>query len=225
MKFWSSEHIFNHCWDRVTQAVWRKYPNDLNPNVKTMDVLDRRVDEEGRLHTLRLVGSEGFLPSWVCNMIGVNNLCYAYEHSVVDPVKKTMVMGSRNMTLSGFVNVEETLTYSQHEDNDRTRLTQDAIIKVFGISFKDYFEGLIKSTMASNASKGRQAMEMVIGKINKEVQDFATNIEQATSRLNSEFEQATSRFNTELEQAKQGLEQASLLPQAFCEGSTSKPSS
>ena len=68
-------------------------------------------------------------------------------------------------------------------------------------------------------------MEMVIGKINKEVQDFATNIEQATSRLNSEFEQATSRFNTELEQAKQGLEQASLLPQAFCEGSTSKPSS
>lgn len=73
--------------------------------------------------------------------------------------------------------------------------------------------------------QGRQAMEMVIGKINKEVQDLATNFEQATSRLNSEFEQATSRLNTELEQAKHGLEQASLFPQAFCEGSTSKPSS
>ncbi|XP_067053549.1 PRELI domain containing protein 3B-like [Acropora muricata] len=218
MKFWSSEHIFNHCWHRVTQAVWRKYPNDLNPNVKTMDVLERHVDEEGRLHTTRLVGTEGLLPSWVCNMIGMSNLGYAYEHSVVDPVKKTMIIGSRNMTLSGFVDVEETLTYTQHEDNDKTKLTQDAVIKVFGISFKDYLEGLIKSTMASNASKGRQAMEMVIGKINKEVQDFATNIEQATSRLNSEFEQATSRFNTE-------LEQASLLPQAFCEGSTSSPSS
>jgi len=35
----------------------------------------------------------------------------------------------------------------------RTKLTQDAVIKVFGISFKDYLEGLIKSTMASNASK------------------------------------------------------------------------
>ena len=35
----------------------------------------------------------------------------------------------------------------------RTRLTQDAVIKVFGISFKDYCESLIKSTMASNASK------------------------------------------------------------------------
>lgn len=35
----------------------------------------------------------------------------------------------------------------------RTRLTQDAVIKVFGISFKDYCESLIKNTMANNASK------------------------------------------------------------------------
>jgi len=158
-------------------------------------------------------------------MIGVSDLAYAYEHSVVDPRKKTMTMGSRNVTLSGWVDVEEKLTYSQHQDDDKTILTQDAVIKVFGISFKDYCESLIKSTMASNASKGRQAMEMVISKINREVQDLATNIEQATSRLNSELEHATSRLNTELEQAKHGLEQASLFPQAFCEGSTSKPSS
>lgn len=73
--------------------------------------------------------------------------------------------------------------------------------------------------------QGRQAMEMVISKINREVQDLASNIEQATSRLNSELEHATSILNTEFEQAKQGLEQASLFPQAFCEGSSSKPSS
>jgi len=99
--------------------VWRKYPNDLNPNVKTMDVLDRHVDEQGRLHTTRLVGSEGFLPSWVCNMIGVSNLGYAYEHSIVDPVKKTMTMQSHNVTLSGWVDVDETMTYSQHQDTDK----------------------------------------------------------------------------------------------------------
>lgn len=110
---------FSHCWDRVTQAVWRKYPNDLNPNVKTMDVLDRHVDEQGRLHTTRLVGSEGFLPSWVCSMIGVSNLGYAYEHSVVDSVKKTMIMQTRNVTLSGWVDVDETMTYSQHQDIDK----------------------------------------------------------------------------------------------------------
>lgn len=73
--------------------------------------------------------------------------------------------------------------------------------------------------------QGREAMEMVITKINKEVQDLAANIEQATSRLNAEFEQATSRLNSELEQAKQGLEQATIFPQAFCECSLSSTTS
>lgn len=76
-----------------------------------MDVLDRYVDEEGRFYILRFVGLEGFLFFWVCNMIGVNNFCYVYEYFVVDLVKKTMVMGSRNMILFGFVDVEEILIY------------------------------------------------------------------------------------------------------------------
>ena len=66
--------------------------------------------------------------------------------------------------------------------------------------------------------QGRQGLELVISKINKEVQDLATNIEQATSRLNTELGQAASRLNTEFEQAKQGFEQATRLPQAMCEG-------
>ena len=37
----------------------------------------------------------------------------------------------------------------------RTRLDQDTVIKVFGISFKDYCESLIKNTMVNNASKVR----------------------------------------------------------------------
>lgn len=73
--------------------------------------------------------------------------------------------------------------------------------------------------------QGREAMEMVITKINREVQDLAANIEHATSRLNAEFEQATSRLNTELEQAKQGLEQATIFPKAFCESSSSSTTS
>ncbi|EDO26955.1 predicted protein, partial [Nematostella vectensis] len=91
----------------------------------------------------------------------------------------------------------------------RTQQTHDATIKVFGLSFKDYCENMIKTTMAANAGKGRQAMENVIAVINREVQDLAINLEQATSRLNTEFEQA-----------KQGLEQAARIPQVMCEGSS-----
>ncbi|KAK3707971.1 hypothetical protein QZH41_010729 [Actinostola sp. cb2023] len=88
-----------------------------------------------------------------------------------------------------------------------TNLQQEAVIKVFGISFGEHCENLIKTTMANNAGKGRQAMENVLAIINKEVQDIANNLEQATLRI-----------NTELEHAKQGLEQATRIPQAFCEG-------
>lgn len=35
----------------------------------------------------------------------------------------------------------------------RTNLQQEAVIKVFGISFGDHCENLIKSTMAANAGK------------------------------------------------------------------------
>lgn len=48
-------------------------------------------------------------------------------------------------------------------------------------------------------------MENVLAIINKEVQELANNLEQATQRI-----------NTEIEHAKQGLEQA--MPQALCEG-------
>lgn len=50
-------------------------------------------------------------------------------------------------------------------------------------------------------------MENVLAIINKEVQELAHNIEHATQRI-----------NTELEHAKYGLEQATRLPQAMCEG-------
>lgn len=62
--------------------------------------------------------------------------------------------------------------------------------------------------------QGRQAMENVLAIINKEVQEIANNLEQATLRINTEFEHAKQGF----EHAKQGLEQAARMPQAMCEG-------
>lgn len=111
-------HRFRHCWERVTQAAWRKYPNELNPGVKTIDILDRYVDEEGKLHTKRLIGTDGFLPSWVNRMFGLDDLAYAFEESVIDPKNKTMELYSRNWSLSNWCTVEEKLIYSQDTKQD-----------------------------------------------------------------------------------------------------------
>ena len=56
----------------------------------------------------------------------------------------------------------------------RTILTQEAIITVKGVSLGSYLEGLMASTISSNANKGREAMEWVIHKLNAEIEELTT---------------------------------------------------
>lgn len=43
----------------------QKYPNPMNPSVIGVDVLDRDIDKQGRLHSKRLLSTEWGLPSIV----------------------------------------------------------------------------------------------------------------------------------------------------------------
>lgn len=49
----------------VIKAAMQKYPNPMNPSVVGVDVLDRDVDKQGRLHSKRLLSTEWGLPSIV----------------------------------------------------------------------------------------------------------------------------------------------------------------
>lgn len=174
MKIWTSEHIFNHPWETVTTAAMQKYPNPMNTSVVGVDVLDRHVDTRGKLHSSRLLSTEWGIPSVVKSLIGSNRTwTYVQEHSVVDPVEKTMELKSRNITFTNLVSVDERLVYKPHpQDSEKTVLTQEAIISVKGISLSSYLEGLMASTMSSNASKGREAMEWVIRRLNTEIEEL-----------------------------------------------------
>lgn len=55
----------SHPWETVTKAAMQKYPNPMNPSVFGVDVLDRSVDKQGRLHSKRLLSTEWGLPSIV----------------------------------------------------------------------------------------------------------------------------------------------------------------
>ncbi|XP_055095116.2 PRELI domain containing protein 3A isoform X1 [Symphalangus syndactylus] len=164
MKIWSSEHVFGHPWDTVIQAAMRKYPNPMNPSVLGVDVLQRRVDGRGRLHSLRLLSTEWGLPGLVRAILGTSRtLTYIREHSVVDPVEKKMELCSTNITLTNLVSVNERLVYTPHPENpEMTVLTQEAIITVKGISLGSYLESLMANTISSNAKKGWAAIEWII---------------------------------------------------------------
>ncbi|XP_071593244.1 PRELI domain containing protein 3A isoform X3 [Heliangelus exortis] len=194
MKIWSSEHVFGHPWDTVIKAAMRKYPNPMNPCVVGVDVLDRSLDKQGRLHSHRLLSTEWGLPSIVKAILGTSRtLTYIEEHSVVDPVEKKMELCSTNITLTNLVSVDERLVYTPHPENpEKTVLTQEAIITVKGISLSSYLESLMANTISSNARKehpgsckskrpppppGRDALEWVISKLNTELEELKSTRE------------------------------------------------
>ncbi|KAK2513285.1 Slmo1 [Columba guinea] len=179
MKIWSSEHVFGHPWDTVIKAAMRKYPNPMNPSVVGVDVLDRSLDNQGRLHSHRLLSTEWGLPSIVKAILGTSRtLTYVAEHSVVDPVEKKMELCSTNITLTNLVSVDERLVYTPHPENpEKTVLTQEAIITVKGISLSSYLESLMANTISSNARKGRDALEWVISKLNAELEELKSTRE------------------------------------------------
>uniref|UniRef100_I3MHV3 PRELI/MSF1 domain-containing protein n=5 Tax=Marmotini TaxID=337730 RepID=I3MHV3_ICTTR len=166
-----------HPWETVTTAAMQKYPNPMNPSVVGVDVLDRHIDPSGKLHSHRLLSTEWGLPSIVKSLIGsARTKTYVQEHSVVDPVEKTMELKSTNISFTNMVSVDERLIYKPHpQDPEKTILTQEAIISVQGVSLSSYLEGLMATTISSNASKGREAMEWVIHKLNAEIEELTAS--------------------------------------------------
>lgn len=183
MKIWTSDYTFNHPWETVVQAAWRKYPNPMNPAVIGTDVVDRKV-EDGILLTHRLVSSKWGLPRWVQSIVGPSNICYATERSEVNPNSKQMVLKTRNLTFGSFIAVDETLSYQPHpEDNGKTLLKQEAVVTVEGVPLHNYMEDLLTRTIMTNAGKGRLAMEWVIDKINMEVKDIRDSAVKSADEL------------------------------------------
>jgi len=189
MKIWESQHTFSHPWETVTKALWRKYPNPLNPHVIGVDIVDRRVTPEGHLFSERLMTTEWGLANWVKKLIGFDEHAYAHEISAVDPENKTLSINSRNLTFESKVNVEERITYSPHpEDPDKTLMTQQAIVTVQGVPLTSYMEQLMTTSIAGNASKGREALESVIVRVQNEAKDIKDTLTKLDTDLKTSLD-------------------------------------
>ncbi|RDD43064.1 PRELI domain containing protein 3B [Trichoplax sp. H2] len=164
MKLFTSEHTYKHPWEKITQAMWLKYPNPILPNVLAADVLKRQVTNDGKLISHRVLSTEWLASQWIMKLFGLTNRCYVTEHTEIDPRKKVMKVLSRNVTYNSLCQVEEIATYQQHpKDENLTLVTQEARIVVYGIS--GLFENLVAGTFPDNVAKGRQAMEHVVASI------------------------------------------------------------
>ncbi|XP_066258638.1 protein slowmo [Euwallacea similis] len=178
MKIWNCEHTFNHPWETVATAAWRKYPNPHNPAVIGTDVVERKV-KNGVLHTQRLVSSIWYFPKWAQALIGSAKVCYAAEHSEVNPNERHMTLRTINLTFCRHIAVNETLKYTPHpSDPSKTLLKQEAVVTVQGVPLTNYMEDMLTNKISNNASKGRQAMEWVINRMCEEYQDLTRSTDE-----------------------------------------------
>lgn len=58
------------------------------------------------------------------------------------------------LTFYNYITVDETVTYTPHpQDNGKTLLTQEAVVKVRGVPLTHYMEDLLASNISFNAGK------------------------------------------------------------------------
>ena len=130
----------------------------------------------------------------VRQMLG-HSRCYVSEVSEVDPAQQVLSMHSRNVSFNETLVMDEHIEYRADPQNPnrhvarmpagplsarRTIMTQECRVTV-SLYGGSYLESVFASTIAGNATKGRQAIEHVISTLDAEVQSIAQNIRDATS--------------------------------------------
>lgn len=169
VKLFQTEHTFHHPFDRVTSAFWRKYPNEAAAHVKAIDITDRRIDAQGRLITNRITSCESALPSWL-RAAGLPSQCFVAESSIVDPVNKTMVVKSSNLSGASLMVVEETCTYQQSPllPHSATHYKQEAKITAFLPFVAAKFENYSVANLQSKSKEGMAVVEKLCQRIQQE---------------------------------------------------------
>lgn len=170
MRLFVNEYDFDYSWEQVTAANWKKYPNEISTHVVAVDVLRRELQNQGRvLVTERLITVQQGVPKWVMMLIGSTNTSHVREVSTVDLDTRKLVMRSCNMTLSNFLKVFETVTYSPHPDSPHTKTLfhQEAQITAYA-SIKrlcNKVEDWSVQRFHDNALKGKQGFDSVLNKL------------------------------------------------------------
>ncbi|XP_061166639.1 PRELI domain containing protein 3B-like isoform X1 [Saccostrea echinata] len=214
MSSWSSEHVFEHPWEEVVRAAFRKYPNPCNPAVYGVDVVDRTVCPKGTIQTHRLLSTEFPLPDVAARLLGASSHgMHISEHSKLDTTQSTFRLQSKNLTLGHLVSVHEHLEYFPHpQDKSKTCLKQQSVVKVNVPFLSGYLEKLLIENFEKNAQKGRNGMEWVMNKI-KEEDSNKVKFETSPDILS----QIETKFKKEAEDLKQSMD--SFLKNAQATGS------
>jgi hypothetical protein len=118
MKIYTQTSDYNYTFPAVTLAYFLRYPNPYAKHVLSTDVIDRYLDSNGRLVSLRLHNKKSKVPSGILKLLpkgmagpGGSSQSYVLEKSIVDIKEGWMETESRNMEWTGILSVVEHQSY------------------------------------------------------------------------------------------------------------------
>jgi hypothetical protein len=180
VKHHKDTYKFDHNWSETVEGAFGKYPNDFQPNIQSLDILDRRINENGHLITEKLLKSK-FIPNILMQKsmsalgMPILNSQINLEISTLDLEKKRFSLESCNDTYLKWLKVRESLCYSECTQDTKnyrktkTLLTQLTSADMYSKSYPLLLQWAVtlgeKAVIAevkSNIPKGRSAMATVI---------------------------------------------------------------
>ncbi|KAJ1479661.1 PRELI-like family-domain-containing protein [Baffinella frigidus] len=121
--------LYNHPFAAVTASLWSKY--DGHKYVRDVEVLDRHIDEEGRLHSTRLLTMKGSLPAFIQPFVPVRQM-HMLETVVVDPATQQMSVTTCNINCTSVMHALSESTYTPAPAQpDQTRYQISIFVKAF----------------------------------------------------------------------------------------------
>lgn len=178
MRLYQTDFTYDHPWSTVTLAYFLRYPNPYARHVLASDVIDRYVDDEGCLHSTRLLLKRGKLPAWGAKILNINET-YIIEDSVVDPKTMQMRTESKNLDHTRVLKVIESQTMTVLPSSDGQLEKTKVQTEVRTISKVPSFVGskieyLGVAKFRENFEKSKLGMQVVLEALNKRESPLAT---------------------------------------------------
>lgn len=98
----------------MTESIWRKYPNKFEYVVAAVDVLEREVKQDGKLHSITLLGTKWMMPAIITAILGMPDMWYIFEYTIVDPGKKIITSKTVNYSYSSVTDAVESIKYCEN---------------------------------------------------------------------------------------------------------------
>jgi hypothetical protein len=127
VKFFDSYFTYDYSFPAVTLAYFLRYPNPYSTHVLSTDVIERSIDSNGRLKTLRIHRKSSRLPPAVLkllpksvlgNISGGRSESYILETSTIDVKEGWMRTESKNLDWTGILSVVEKQEYQRRVPDD-----------------------------------------------------------------------------------------------------------